>query len=219
VTGAGAGLEQDDRVVGRLLANLPQDVDVVHHVEPAPVRADHQVVVLHDDPMDRGHRQVEAERLPHVPIVKGHVDAGLGAEEQQPLALRILLDDASEVVRPHAGDDLGPRCAVVGRPVHVRRAIGALVAVGGDVRRAGVVGRRLDQADAREVRQARRRDLGPVLPAVPRHVHEAVVRAGPDHLPVDGRRRQGEDHGIGFDAGLVQRDRPARVPHRRGIVA
>ena len=143
-------------------------------------------------------------------VVERDVDARLGAEEQQSLALGILANRAREVVGRNAADDLRPALAVVRRLVDVGRAVGPLIPVAGQIRGARIVRRRVDQADARERRQIRRRDVRPRLSAVTRHVHDAVIGARPDDAAVDGRRREGEDRRVGFDARLIERDRPAR---------
>ena len=127
--------------------------------------------------------------------------------------------DAREVGVGNAGDDLLPRLAEVRGLVDVRLAIAHLVAVGGEVGHAVLMRRRFDQADARELRQIGRRDALPVLAAVTRDVHPAVVRAGPDRVDVLPRRREREHHRVGFDAGLVLGDRAARRLHRLRIRA
>ena len=127
--------------------------------------------------------------------------------------------DAREIVAGDAGDDLRPRLAEVRGLVDVRLAIALLVAVAGEIGDAVLVRRRFDQADARELRQIGRRHLLPVLAAVARHVHPAVIRAGPDGVAVLARRRDREDHRVGFDAGLILGDRPARGLHRLRIRA
>ena len=101
-------LEEHERSLVVLLRDLPQHVDVVHHVERAAVRRDHQVVVLDGDAVHRRDRQVQLKRLPRAAVVERDVDAGLGAEEQQALPLRVFVDRAREVVRADAVDDLRP---------------------------------------------------------------------------------------------------------------
>ena len=61
----------------------------------------------------------------------------LGAEIQQPFALRVLANRAGEVVVRDAVDDLRPGLAVVVGPVDVRRAVVLLVPVRGDIGGAG----------------------------------------------------------------------------------
>ena len=70
-------------VARRLEPALAQRRDVVHHVEAAPVRRDHQVALLHRDVVHRRVRQILPQRLPLRAVVERHVDAVLGAEIQQ----------------------------------------------------------------------------------------------------------------------------------------
>ena len=72
----------------------------VHDVERAAVRADDEVVVLDLDAVHRRDRQLQLQRLPGAAIVERDVDAGLGAEEQQPLALRVFANGARRSRRP-----------------------------------------------------------------------------------------------------------------------
>ena len=80
-------IEQHQRLFVIVASDLPQHRDVVEDVERPPVRADHQIVVLDLDPVHRRYRQIQTKRLPLRAVVERHVDAVLGAEEQQPLTL------------------------------------------------------------------------------------------------------------------------------------
>ena len=182
------------------------------------MRGDHQVLPGRDDAVDRRHRQIEPERLPPPSAVERHVDAVLGAEVQQPRLPAILADGPREIAGGNAAHDLRPGLAGVIRAVDVRRTVGPLVAVRRDECGAGLVRRRLDQADAGEIGQVLRRHVVPRPAAVARHVDQPVVRARPHRLAVEGRRGDREDGGIRLDARLVQRDWPPRRPHRRRIV-
>ena len=71
----------------------------------------------------------------------------------RPRAFLVLANGAREVVGGQAVDDLRPCLAVVARLVDVWGAVGALIAVAGEVGRTGVVRRGFDQADARELGQ------------------------------------------------------------------
>ena len=198
---------------------LPERRDVVHHVEAAPVGRDDEVALFNRDVVHRRVGQVLAQRLPFRPVVERDVDAVLGAEIQQLRALDVLADRAREVVRRKAVGDGGPGFPEVVGPEHVRLEVVLLIAVRRDVRRAGAERRRLDEADAREVSQPLRRHVLPARSAVARHLHEAVVGTRPDHGGVLRRRCDGEDGRVGFDTGVVLRDRTARRPHGLRIVA
>ena len=67
---------------------------VVEHEDPAPVRADDEVVAFDRDVAERRRRQIEHQRLPRVAVVERHVHGALGTEEQQAGALRVFAQDA-----------------------------------------------------------------------------------------------------------------------------
>ena len=115
----------------------------------------------------------------------------------------------------NAVDDLRPRLAVVGRLVEIGLVVLQLVARGRHVGRAGVVRRRVDDADERELGQVGRRHLGPRRAVVARHLHEAVVRAGPEHAGLLRRLGEREDGGVPLRAVGLARDRPPEFPRRR----
>ena len=73
---------------------------------------------------------------PGVAVVERHVDAGLGAGEQQAAPLRVLADDAHEGVGGEARRRQAPGGAEVGRDVDVGAVVVELVAVHREVRRA-----------------------------------------------------------------------------------
>ena len=210
-----------DAVVDRLRLQLPQHVDAVEHVERAAVRADHQVVVLDDDAVDRRDRQLEAaatattRRRRTTRRCRSRCRGTAG-----PCAFGVFANHAREVVGRDAGDDLRPASGRSRRSCRCRARD----------RRADSGCRRDRPSPAScgdasimlmrvNVRQIRRRDLRPVLAAVARHVDHAVVRARPDHVAVVRRRREREDRRVGFDAGLIERDRAAGRPERLGIGA
>ncbi len=133
-------IEEHDGFVGRLPRDLSQHADVRHHVERSPMRADDEVVVLDLDAVHRRDRQPVLERLPDAAIVERDVEAGFGPEKQQPFAFRVFTNGAWKIVGRQAADDLRPGLAVVRRLVDVGRAVGALIAIAGEVCAGGVVG-------------------------------------------------------------------------------
>src|SRR5262249_20225645 len=101
-----------------------------------------------------------------------------------------------------------PRRAEIGRLEDEWIAVVDLVEVDGDVRRAGIEPRRLDAADRAERRQVRDvpGDVRPGLAAVARHLHEAVVGAGPDEAGLLRRMGDGVDDVEGLHADVVRRE-------------
>ena len=198
---------------------LTQRRDVVHDVEPAAVRRDDEIAVLDGDVVDRRVRQVLPQRLPFRAVVERNVDAVLGAQIQQLRLLDVLANRAREVGRADAVGDRRPGLAVIVGPEDVRLEVVLLIAIRGDISGAGAERRRLNQADAREVAERLRRHVLPVGAAVARHLHVAVVGAGPDDAAVLRGRRDREHRRVGFDAGVVLRDGAAGGAHRLRIVA
>ena len=77
--------------------------------------------------------------------------------------------------------------------VKVRSAVVVLIVLGGEVRGARVVRRRVDEADARESWQSGWGDVRPALAAIASDVCQAVVATGPDDVHVERRSPDGED--------------------------
>ena len=143
---------------------------------------------MHDEIADRRARQVQRQRPPVVAVVERHVDLALGAGEQQPARLRILAHDVDGRVGREAARDQRPALAAVARPVDQGRQI-----VDAEARHREVGGRRAEMrrvnlGDLAPRGQRLRRDVGPRRAAVPRDVHRAVVRSGPDGIDAQRRR-------------------------------
>ena len=115
------------------------------------------------------------------------------------------------VFRAKPVHDLRPRLAEVGRTENVRRAIVQERATHRHVHRAGVKGRRIDLRHAAEVRHVLRCHVGPAQAAVPRHMHQTVVRTGPDHIHILLAWPHREDHAVHLGAVHIARDRAARL--------
>src|SRR5688572_7802649 len=81
-----------------------------------------------------------------------------------------------------------------------------------DVSRAGIVWRRLDEADRTVAGNAGdlRRHVRPAHAAVARDVHETIVTANPDQAFRARRFRDGKDRCPRLDTGVVAGDRSAR---------
>src|SRR6185437_9832651 len=79
--------------------------------------------------------------------------------------------------------------------------------------------RRLDAGDGGPCRQLRRPYLAPVRTAVGRHVHQAVIRSGPDDLIVHRRERDRRKRIELFLAGHIGADRSAGPPLLALVIA
>src|SRR5690606_3298240 len=75
------------------------------------------------------------------------------------------------------------------------------------------VRRDLHREDLGELRHVRRRDVGPVRTAIARHLYDAGVGAGPEHVRGMRRRREREHRRVRLDTSLVLGDRSARRLH------
>ena len=78
--------------------------------------------------------------------------------------------------------------------------------------------RAIELAHTAQVGHGRRGHVGPGLAAVAGHLHDAVVRAGPDQIAVLLARGQREHRAVDLRAVHVVRDRTARIPHRLRVV-
>ena len=107
--------------------------------------------------------------------------------------------------------DLRPGLAVVVRLVEVGTEVVELVHRRGDVAGALVARRGVERVDPDPLRDPLRRHVGPVLAAVARQLHVAVVGPGPDHVLLGRRLHDREDRVVDLDAGVVVGDRAARL--------
>ena len=170
--------------VGYLVRQLFEGSDVVQHPERAPVRRRGEIVVLEREIVNRRDGQVELQGLPARAVVERHVHPELGTGEQQPAARGILAHHAHEMRLGNPGHDLLPGAAVIARLVHVGPEVVELVARRRHIGRRRVLRRWFHGAHQTPLGQLLGRDVLPRLPAVTRHLHEAVVGAGPDHARV-----------------------------------
>ena len=177
---------------------------------------------MHGEVGDRHRRQVLLQRLPVGPVVEGHVHPELGARVQQPRPDRVLPHHPHRVSRrdaPRAVGDPGPVGPPVLRLVDVGVPVVHPVAVGGDVRLAGLVGRGGDHVDGGVGGQARGRHVLPGLAAVAGQVHEPVVRARPQDVRRLGPLGQREDRPVHLDSRLLRLDRLPGQHLLGGVVA
>ena len=162
-------------------------------------------------------RQVELQRFPARPVVERRPDAGLGTGEEQTFPLDIAADGARVRAHRDAGVDAGPAGAVVGGLEQVRREVVLLIAVGREIRRAGIKRRGLDDRHAREFSKRLGRHVFPRGAMVGGDVHEPVVAAGPEHARLHRRFGKGEDRGIPLGAGHVATHGTAAASHGVGV--
>ena len=209
-----AGLEHGQRGVRGVGLHLPQRLDVVEDPETAAVRPQDDIAVLHHQVADRRIRQVLLQSRPAIAVVQRHIDAVLGAEEQEPLPHRVFADRAGEVSGSDSLDDLRPGGAVVGRAEDIRLPVVHLVAVRGQERGSRSVRRLFQDAHPAELRQVRRRDLRPGPAVIPGQMHPAVVGGDPDGVEVVLRGSDREDRGVDLRPVHVHGDEAAGLAER-----
>ena len=155
------GLEQVDRLAGRIVRQPVERRKVVEYPERPAVGRGHQVAVLDQQVVYGRHGQVPLEGLPRRAGVRRHVHARLGAGVQEARPRRVLPDYAHELA---VGDPLSyglPGAPAVARPVEVCGVVVELVVPRREPGRAGVVGGQVDHADGRPLGEARRGDVVP----------------------------------------------------------
>ena len=199
--------------------HLSQCREIVDDPERAPVRRNDEIAVLYDDVVYWHRRQVALHGLPVGAVVERDIRATFGARVEQAAPHRILADHARELVSGDAAHDLGPGRTEIRGPVQQRLEVVELEAIGGHVRRALLVVRRLHDRDAREVADPRWRHVLPRPAAVARDLHVPVVGAHPEHVRRLEALSECEHHTIRLDARLVLGDRAARGAECARIVA
>src|SRR5262249_43507342 len=93
--------EQMDAGIHDARVDLTKRRDVIKDPERPPVGADNKILLMNHQIANRGCRQIQAERLPVVPVVEREVDCPFGAGEQQSFKLGIF---ANRVYRLVVGD-------------------------------------------------------------------------------------------------------------------
>src|SRR5205814_6990559 len=114
------------------------------------MRGDYEIVGLDQKVGDLHVGKIQRQGSPVVAVVPRDVDTVLGAGIEKAAAFGILAHGMHEVVTANAANDLRPCLSVVMGAVKVRSAVVVLIVLGGEVRGARVVRRRVDEADGRE---------------------------------------------------------------------
>ena len=140
----------------------------------------YQVVVFHDQVVDRNSWEVELQRTPLGAVVKRDKYAGLGSGVQEAALFGIFAHGANEGVVRNTFGVLGPTLAVVGSFIDVGVHVVVLMAIDGDVGGSRVERRSIDLADATPFGKILGSDVGPGLAAVARELDEAIIGACPD---------------------------------------
>ena len=183
------------------------------------MRGGDEIALFHGQIVDGNDRKIAAQRLPVGAVVERHPHSPFSSCIKKPGALRVLAQNTRELGRWDSIGDEGPGGAVVGGPVQVRLHVVELVPVGGDVSRSRSEVRRVDHRDARPLRQSRRRNVLPGFAGITRHMHQPIIRSGPNQSWCAGRFGDGEHCGVVFDRRLILGNRSAGRTERARIVS
>src|SRR5207245_11622693 len=125
-------------------------------------------------------RNVQAQRLPVIAIIKRNVNRAFSSGEQKTFALRILAYRIHVFGLRNTIRDLGPSCAGVAGAKDVRPQIIEPQSIDRSVRHIFVVVARFDNRDFPEGLELRWCDVFPSLAAIAREMNEAIVSPRPD---------------------------------------
>ena len=197
---------------------LPQRRHIVQNPERPPVCRHHQVVILHAQIVYRRQRQIQLHAPPVFPIVERHKYPPLRTRIQQSLSLRILAHRPHKRSLRNPAPHAAPRRPVVGRLINVDAHVVILMPVHRHVRLPRIVRRRLNQTHAAELRQIPRCHIRPLLPFIPRDLHQPIVRPRPNQSLRHRRGRNRKHRVVVLRSRVVNRDRSARRPLLRLVI-
>ncbi len=184
---------------------LLQEPQIVQDPEAPTVCPNDQVVLtgVHSHPVDRHRGEAVPQGEPPSATGMGEEDAELGAHEDQ---VTIAGMHGHAPGGPEGGEvagDVTPRDAVVVAPDHEGPEGVVLVAVEDCEEGPFAHGGPSHHAHLRHLRHAREGGRAvPTLPAVPGHLHQAVVGARRHQPGAHGRSRQGGDVAVQGRAGV-----------------
>src|SRR5215472_11636314 len=149
--------------------------------------------------MNRRSREIHLQTLPVIAVVEGDRDARLRARVQQSTTLRVLAHYVDVAGGGKAAIHLLPGGAVVMRTQDAGPLVIQCVPVDGSISGAAVEVRGVHYADIAPRAEARRRNVFPVLSAVPSQLDETIIRTRPNFVRIEWRRRHGIDHSAAGD--------------------
>ena len=198
------------RSVAPACRELPQRRDVIQDPVRTPVRGRHHVAVLQFEVAHRRDRQVEAQRVPALPVVEAHPHAApLRTGVEQPGLLRVLAHDPHEIVLREPRVDAAPRRPVVCGCPYGRRVVRP--SCGGWRRRRPTAGScREGSTTLTHVSASMSGGVtsSQFPPPSRETVHEAFVRPGPQDAFPQGRLGDAGDCGIPLDPHVLPRKTP-----------
>src|SRR5216684_5453187 len=150
-----------------------------------------------------------------IAVVKGNVHAEFRTGIEQASTIGIFADYARGFISSNpilSVRKTRPRFAEIVGAINVRREIAQQVAIQGHVCSPSAVWTRLDILNASAGRKAPGSHVGPSFRVIARHVHESVVRTGPDHTFLYRRLANRIERAVNFFASRIACDGlPART--------
>ena len=137
-----------------------------------------------------------------IAVVERDVDRLLAPCEKKSALFRIFADGVDDAAGRNAIRDFHPALAAVARAENVRSQIVETERIDRRIGTLRIEMRGLHDRDFRPGHQLRRGDISPRFSAVGRDVDQSVVRAGPDAIDIERRRREGVDDAALRDADL-----------------
>src|SRR5581483_356540 len=186
---------------------------VIEDPHRPPVGSDHEIVFprLQIEVIHGAVRQAKSHQIPMTAIVPGDIRAIFQAGVVHVRIAAVLANDMGVNVGREIARNGLPTRAVIGGPVQVRLEVAEVVAIDGNDRLAGVVGRYINTLDAAPVLHARNfpGHISPVRAAIAGDMHQTIVSADPDHVGIFLRKSDSEDGVISFSPGTVLNHRAA----------
>ena len=193
----------------RLRSCAAQRRDVVQNPERASMRCHHEIVILHDQVMDRTVRQIQLQRLPVRSAIERNINPSLRPRIQQILPHRIFADDMRVSAIRDATRNFRPRLAEIRGFEKIRLQIVQLVRIDCGIRRARIVRRSINQAHQAPFRNSLWRHIRPVLAAIARNVDQAIIGSRPQQVLLHWRLRDREHRVVILDRSIVLGQRSA----------
>ena len=175
-------LEEVEALLGHLIAQLVQHSQVIYHPEATALGGSDQVVILNSQVGNGYDRQVHLERLPALTIIERYIHTTLSTSIQQALFLRISPYHAGKVIVWNTISDLGPGFAIVLGLVQVRLVVAHFVLSTGYIGTTLYERVSINAVDHQVGRHVGRGHIIPVFTTITGHMHQTIIRAGPDQV-------------------------------------
>ena len=174
----GLRLVKNEIRVRGLRAQLPKRRDIIQHPKRAAMRRHHQVIVFHEQVMNRRSRQIQLQRLPVRARIERNENAQLSAGIKQSGLFRVLAHGMHECAVRNSINDGVPGFAEIGCFNNVRLKIVEFMSVDRGISSLAVVRRCFDQIDCAPFRHFRT-DVAPMGAVIRADLNQSVVCSSP----------------------------------------